>query len=255
MTPLSQEQHGIKNAKTCKCGKKFEYPSYLARHLDHHDPKSVKKRFKCQKCDADFSENKSLKRHIKTIHKGKKSQSQINYFTIENAVPFIDAKEDLHKVFNDDLGLKKKDKVPSVHGGEKEHPRKGKKSRAQRTRIENEVPLLSDATDDLHKVLNDDFGFNKKAMVPSVHERKKTYKIPKKQSVEDYQNVPNSSLIENEVPFIDAKDDSQKVLNDELGPHKKKIVLSFHEGQKEFKCEFCKKSFESKKKWFMHNCI
>ena len=69
-----QEQHGIKKPKTCKCGKKFQYDSFLARHLDHHDPKSVKKRFKCQKCDSDFSENYSLNRHMRTIHKNSQSK-------------------------------------------------------------------------------------------------------------------------------------------------------------------------------------
>ena len=75
---LDLQQNGMKNPKTCKCGKKFEYPSLLAKHLDHHDPKNVKKRFKCQKCDADFSEDYSLKRHMRTIHKKSQSKSDKN---------------------------------------------------------------------------------------------------------------------------------------------------------------------------------
>ena len=342
----------MKNPKTCKCGKKFEYPSQLAQHLEHHDPQSVKPRFKCQKCDADFSENSSLKRHMITIHKKSQSKrclkkktvggirnvpnttkieksekssesmgslestesSTINDFMIENAVPFSDATNDLNKVFNDDLGPNKKGMVPSVHEGKKAYKRPKKQSLEDSQNVpnstsssseENELPLLSDATNDLNKVLNDNFGLNKNGMVPSVREGKKTYKkpkkqtlkvsknvpnstssslmknelpfintqkvwngvgfvtsdhevekaykIPKKQSVVDSQSVRNSSLIENKEPFIDATDDQEIVLNDVLGRKKKNIVNSVHEGKKEFKCKFCEKSFESKKKWFMHN--
>ena len=344
----------MKNPKTCKCGKKFEYPSLLAKHLDHHDPKSVKKRFKCQKCDADFSENSSLKRHMRMIHKKSQSKrclkkktvedirnvpknstksaksekstesreslvSTINHFMIENPVPFSDATNDLNKVLNDGLGLKKKGKVPSVHEGKKAYKMPKKKSlensqnvpnstsSSEENSSENELPLLSDATNDLNKVLNDGLGLNKKGVVPSVHEWKKAYKITKKQSLKDSKNVPNStssslmknelpfintqkvwngvgfvtsvhegekvykipknqsvvdsqsvrntSLIENEEPFIDTTDDQQNVLIDGLGINKKNKIHSVHEGKKEFKCEFCKRSFESKKKWFMHNCM
>ena len=341
----------MKNPKTCKCGKKFEYPSNLARHLDHHDPKSVKKRFKCQKCDADFSEDYSLKRHMRTIHKksqskkclkkktaedirnvpnstksekseksteskpsSKSTESTVNYFMIENAVSFSDATNDISKILNDALGPNKKGMLPSVHEGKKAYKIAKKQSledsqnvpdSTSSSLIENELPLLSDATKDLYKVLNDDFGLKKKGMVPSIHEGKKAHKIPKKQSLKDSKNVPNStssSIIKNEVPFIntqkvwngvsfvtsvhegkktykipkkqslvdsqsvrnsslignkepfiDPEDDQQKISVDELGPNKKNILQSVHEGKKEFKCEFCEKTFESKKKWFVHN--
>ena len=330
----------MKNPKTCKCGKKFEYPSHLTRHLDHHDPKSVKERFKCQKCDADFSENYSLKRHMRTIHKKsqfkrcskektvevirnvpnstkseKSEKSTESEESSENELPLLsDATNDLNKVLNDNLGPNKKGMVPTVHEGKKAYKLPKKQSlensqnvpnSASSSLIENELPLVSDATNDLNKVLNDNFGLNKKGMVPSVHEGKKACKIPKKQSLKDSKNVPNStssslmknelpfintqkvwngvgfvtsvhegkkaykipkkqslvdsqsgrnsSLIENKEPFNDATDDQQNVLNDELGPNKKNIVQSVHEGKKEFKCELCGKKFESKKKWFMHN--
>ena len=260
--------------------------------MDHHDPKSVKKRFKCQKCDSDFSENYSLKRHMRTNHKesqpkrclkkkimedirnvpnstksaklekstksmesAESTESTINYLMVENAVPLLsDATNDLNKVLNDYLGPNKKGMVPSVHEGKKAYkiPKKQSLEDSQNvpistssSLIENELPSIN-AKDDPQKVL--------KGIVPSVLKGKGLYKIPKKQSVVDSQSVRNSSLIRNE-PFIDATDEQQNLLNDELGPNKKCIVQSVNEGKKEFRCEFCEKSFESKKKWFLHNWV
>ena len=267
----------MKNPKTCKCGKKFEYPSHLTRHLDHHDPKSVKERFKCQKCDADFSENYSLKRHMRTIHKKsqfkrcskektvevirnvpnstkseKSEKSTESEESSENELPLLsDATNDLNKILNDDFGLNKKGMVPSVHEGKKAY----KISKKQSLEDSQDVPNSTSSSLMKNELpfINTQKVWNGVGFVTSVHEGKKAYKIPKKQSVVDSQSVRNTSLIENEEPFIDSTDDQLNVLNVELGPNKKNILQSVHEGKKEFKCELCGKKFESKKKWFMHN--
>ena len=58
------------------CSKPYAYKKILNRHIATvHDSKVKENEFKCTLCDiAAFTQDHNLKRHIESVHEGKKAE-------------------------------------------------------------------------------------------------------------------------------------------------------------------------------------